>query len=34
MTRVVHLSVACLLAAAVFVTVTRAAGDSPLTKAV
>ena len=34
MTRVVHLSVACLLATAVFVTVTRASGDSPLTKAV
>jgi uncharacterized protein len=34
MTRVVHLSVACLLAAAVFVTVTRAAGDGPVTKAV
>jgi ankyrin repeat protein len=34
MARVVHLSVACLLATAVFVTVTRAAGDAPLTKAV
>jgi uncharacterized protein len=34
MTRVVHLSVACLLAAVVFVTVTRAAGDSPVTRAV
>jgi len=34
MTRVVHLSAACLLATAVFVTVTRAAGDSPLIKAV
>src|SRR5687768_6162944 len=33
MTRVVHLSVACLLATAVFVTVTRASGDSPLIKA-
>jgi uncharacterized protein len=34
MNRVVHLSVACLLATAVFVTVTRASGDSPLIKAV
>jgi ankyrin repeat protein len=34
MTRVVHLSVACLLATAVFVTVTRASGDTPLIKAV
>ena len=33
MTRVVHLSAACLLATAVFVTVTRANGDSPLIKA-
>jgi ankyrin repeat protein len=32
--RAVQLSVACLLATAVFVTVTRAAGDAPLTKAV
>ena len=34
MNRVVHLSAACLVATAVFVTVTRAAGDSPLIKAV
>ena len=34
MTRVVHVSVACLLATAVFVTVTRASGDTPLIKAV
>jgi uncharacterized protein len=34
MNRLVHLAVACLLATAVFVTVTRASGDSPLTKAV
>lgn len=33
MNRLVHLSVACLLATAVFVTVTRASGDSPLIKA-
>ncbi len=34
MNRLVHLSVACLLATAVFVTVTRASGDTPLIKAV
>ncbi|HET9192143.1 MAG TPA: ankyrin repeat domain-containing protein [Vicinamibacterales bacterium] len=33
MHRVAHLSMACLLATAVFVTVTRASGDSPLIKA-
>ena len=33
MHRVAHVSMACLLATAVFVTVTRASGDSPLIKA-
>ena len=34
MPRIAHLSMACLLATAVFVTVTRASGDTPLIKAV